>query len=239
MGAAWRRQSGVQMVHTVHPVHIVHCYAPPYRFALRATIRIKRSIVAYRVNGIGTACPVPYPPHPMKNHPLAITLLAAACLSAASLAAETKSTPLPTPDVGQVIQHLLGAIGSDSLYDIHAAKDDHDRQFFARKWYATLFIVWFGTQDHPGSKVFDLDIRDNIRAFLKNAQTEHFASLVDYDDPLGWSRVPPGVSTEEITSHIGGAPYNLWVIEQTKEPAVYKDVVKRFRALVATVKPNE
>ncbi|MEA3207856.1 MAG: hypothetical protein QOE70_913 [Chthoniobacter sp.] len=128
---------------------------------------------------------------------------------------------------------------TDAISDIHLATDERVRQITARRYYGTLFIMWFGTQERNGSKIFELDMRDYIRGFLGAAEREHFASLLNYDDPLGWTHVPADINRQDMIDVIAGMPYSRWVLEQMKDPAAYKDSVRRFRELMATVRPNE
>jgi hypothetical protein len=155
------------------------------------------------------------------------------------LASASSPTRTSTPQVTDVVQHLLGTLCGELLSEVHFATDDRIRQLTARRYYGTLFLVWFATQDRPGGKVLDLDIRDYVRGFLRAADKEHFAALINYDDPLSWSRLPAGTDPQRFIDLIGGMPYYTWVLEQTKEPDVYRAAVQRFHAFTATVHKND
>jgi hypothetical protein len=175
----------------------------------------------------------------MKTSIFPIILAAFAGLLLPALHGQTSTHQPPKPDAAQVIQHLLSVVCADAISDIHFAKEERIRELTARRYYGMLFIVWYGTQEQPAGKVFDLDIRPQIRAFLGAADKEHFASLIDYDDPLRWTRVAADASHDDIVSMSGGMPYYRWVLAQTSDPAAYKEAVQRFRAVIASGKPNE
>ena len=154
------------------------------------------------------------------------------------VSAGTQADP-STPRVIDVTQHLLATLCGELMSEIHFASDDHVREVTARRYYGTLFLVWFATQDRAGGKILDLDVRDYVRAFLRDEDKEHFASLIDYDDPLSWFRLPDGSNHQRVIGAIGGLPYYTWVLEQTKNPEAYHAAVKRFRAFVATIHTND
>ena len=147
--------------------------------------------------------------------------------------------PLSIPTAKEVMEHLLTVLSGELISEIHFATEDRIRQLTARRYYGTLFVLWFGTQERNGNKIFDLDMQGYLRGFQQAAEKEHFVSLIDYDDPLSWTRVPPGVDRQDIIDVIGGMPYFTWVLQQTKEPAAYKDSVRRFRELMTTAQPNK
>lgn len=182
-----------------------------------------------------TATPNQAPKRAHMNRALSV-LVAAAVLRLGSVSTPAQTSP---PQVTDIVQHLLSTLCSNLISEIHFGPHERIRQVNARKYYGTLFLVWFATQDRPGGKILDLDISNNVRGFLRAADKERFATLIDYDDPLSWSRLAADGDRQSVIDVIGGMSYYAWVLEQTKEPEAYRTAVQRFRAFIATIHTND
>lgn len=135
----------------------------------------------------------------------------------------------------EALEYTLTVLCTEFVAELHVQKaDDPSRQSIARRYYGVLFTVWFGAQSDPHLRTFD--VRGYIRAFLRASAKDGFSSLIDYDDPLGWTRVPAGVDSSQLIQAIGDSGFYQRVLAQTKDQAVYKDAVRRFRELFERVK---
>lgn len=141
------------------------------------------------------------------------------------------------PQPGQMIEYALTELFSELGGQIHQSNDNvHNKQALARDYYRVLFSIWFGTRYIPTREAIRIDPRGYIRAFQKASVRENFSNLIDYDDPLGWNRLPPNYDKQEIIDAVRGVDYYTWILEQTKDPVAYKKAVHNFRLFTESVK---
>jgi hypothetical protein len=144
------------------------------------------------------------------------------------------------PDANTALEYTATQFFTEIISQLHDAKDDARlKQILARRYYGNLFILWYGTHNPPTAREILFDLRGNVRAYLRVAKEFRFETLVDYDDPLGWNHLPSAPDREWLVSALSGDKYYSWVLVHTKDPASYKDAVRRFREMIATVKPGE
>jgi hypothetical protein len=135
----------------------------------------------------------------------------------------------------EALDYTLSVLCTEFVAELHEPKaNEPARQFVARRYYGVLFTIWFGSQSDPHLRTFDM--RGYIRAFQRASAKDGFSSLIDYNDPLGWTRVPAGVDSSQLIEAIGDPGFYQRVLEQTRNQAVYKDAVRRFRELCESTK---
>jgi len=145
----------------------------------------------------------------------------------------------PSPEPGEMLQFALTTLYTNLIGEIHQSKVSHDirdEREYAREYYRALFAVWFGTLYRPTGEKVHFDPGGYVSAFLRALNREKFGDLIDYDDPIGWNRLPPNSDKQGLIDAMGGMDYYTRILEQTKNPDAYKAAVRQFRAFVETVK---
>src|SRR5438128_276598 len=79
------------------------------------------------------------------------------------------------PDAKLALTYTATRFFDELISQLHDAKDDPLlKEPLARRYYGNLFMLWFGTDNPPMSKEIEVDLRANIRAFLRVAKECRF-----------------------------------------------------------------
>lgn len=146
----------------------------------------------------------------------------------------------PTPQPKDVFDYALGTFGTFYDEGIHNAKNEQEKQGLARDWYRMLFMIWYGADHHVTGNLVNLsEFKGYIHAFQRSAVRNAFQGLVDFNDLIGYGRLPKNYDIQGFLNFLGGMEYYKWVIEQTEQSAKYHQAVRAFLDYTASVNPKD
>jgi len=169
----------------------------------------------------------------MKPSSIAVVFTGVALCFQSCLAGGTNDPP----EAGKMLDYAFVTLCGDLIGKIHESRGETPaKQALARRYYSFLFLIWFGTRYVPIKEAIHLDPRGYVNAFQREAKRENFADLIDYDDPIGWHRLPANYDKQEFIDFLGGVEYFTWVLQRTKDPEAYNKAVRQFRIFTESVK---
>lgn len=162
----------------------------------------------------------------------------AQALALSLCAALTPSAAVGAPTREDLLEYAAGTL----LLNIasHACgrgeMSDEDRGFYARQYYAILYILWFSEKiEGPGTSEM---VVSKLEGFTRDFGGCRLPELVDRDDPLGILALEAGdiAGARVAMAAGGGTPYWDWVISKNQDKADYLRHVKEFNLQIDSIK---
>jgi len=136
-----------------------------------------------------------------------------------------------------MLDYALTMYCTELIGQIHQSKGNIPVQrALAIDYYRLIFAIWFGARYIPIREAIHIDSGGYVDAFQRASEREKFGNLIDYNDPLGWNRLPTNYDKQGLINFMGGVDYYNWILEQTKDPAAYKAAVDKFLLFTESVK---
>ena len=119
---------------------------------------------------------------------------------------------------------LLTNVGA-AIHDAEKSGQEKSKSFYAKQYYAILYILWFSTKtDTPISEEL---LRSYFRAFNERAKKFHTETLIDRNDPLGIGALSPETVSNARRMMVAGAYWD-WVVSKSENKQNYQRYVDEF-----------
>jgi hypothetical protein len=148
----------------------------------------------------------------------------------------------PAPDTDAVLQFGIRSFLGELVARIHMAEPDDValKENLARQYYKNVFVLWFIKEGTDRKTPAEYNLRGIMHGFPRMVEREGVGKLINYDDPMLWETLREKVDDQEalelgMSMIAGGFPLQHWVLQETRDPAVYKEAVAKFREALATI----
>ena len=139
------------------------------------------------------------------------------------------------PSQGDLLEYttstLLLNIASQACGRVE--KSDEDRRFYAKQYYAILYVLWFSGKNE------DLDTSDMVASKLEEFSRDFggcsLSELVDRNDPLGLLGMESG-DIAEARRMVPAGVYWDWVVSKNQNKDDYRRFVEEFNKQIDSFK---
>ena len=138
------------------------------------------------------------------------------------------------PTTADILEYAATTLLTNVGAAIHnAEKSGGDKSFYAKQYYAILYVLWFSTKtDTPISAEL---LESYFRAFNESAKKFHTDKLIDRNDPLRIGALSPETVSDARKMMLAGAYWD-WVIAKNENKQDYLRYVEEFNRQLDSAK---